>query len=53
MVLTSKDLNAINGGSISATLLNAVSRGITTLFNIGVAIGSSLRRLISGKICRL
>ena len=53
MILTKEELTMINGGGLTATLLNALSRTVTTLYGIGVAIGSSLRRLISGKMCRL
>jgi len=53
MVLTTKELANINGGGVSAALLNALSRTVTTLFGIGVAIGSSLRRLVKGKACQI
>ena len=53
MILTNKELATINGGGLSATLLNALSRAVSTVFSIGVSIGSSLRRLISGKACRI
>lgn len=51
MYLNNQELNEINGGSISATLLNAISRAVTTIYDIGYAIGSSIRRLVSGNVC--
>jgi len=53
MVLSNMELATINGGGLSATLLNALSRAVSTIFSIGVQIGSSLRRLISNKACRI
>ena len=53
MILTNEELASVSGGGISATMLNAISRCVTTLYGIGVAIGSSLRRLIGGKACRI
>ena len=53
MVLSKNELATINGGGLSATLLNALSRAVSTIFSIGVQIGSSLRRLISGKACSI
>ena len=53
MVLSNMELASINGGGFSAILLNALSRAVTTIFNIGVAVGSSLRRLITGNACRI
>ena len=43
----------IGGGAITGTLLTAITKGVTTIYNIGRALGSSLRRAISGKYCSL
>ena len=53
MILAKTDLAVISGGGLSATMLNAISRCVTTFYGIGLAIGSSLRRLIGGKACRI
>ncbi len=48
-----KDLIEIYGGGdlLNATLLNAISRAIDALMEVGRAIGSSIRRLTSNNIC--
>jgi len=43
----------IGGASITGTMLNAIAKGVNTIYNIGRALGSSLRRAISGKYCSL
>lgn len=51
MKLTNKELLNINGGALSATMMNALSRAATTLLKIGQTIGSSIRRFITGSYC--
>lgn len=50
--MTDQELYNISGGaSISASMLNAVSRGIETLYNLGRAFGTAINMLIKGKRC--
>lgn len=50
--LTNNELMNIEGGaSFSATLLNAASRAIATLLELGRNLGSAIRRTISGRYC--
>ena len=44
-------LNISGGAGISASWLNAVSRAVTTLLDLGRSLGTSIRRSVSGKIC--
>lgn len=53
MILQDRELIDINGGGISASLLNAFARGIKTVFEVGQAIGSAIRRIQSRKYCSL
>lgn len=50
-----KCLDEIYGGSTSltGTLLSAFDNVIKTLYDVGHAVGSSLRRVISGELCPL
>lgn len=50
MKLTNKELHEINGGA-SATMINALSRAVSTIFKIGQSIGSSIRRVFSRSYC--
>jgi hypothetical protein len=41
------------GAGISGTLINAFSRGITTLLELGRSLGNAIRRVTSNKVCPL
>ena len=50
--LNNNELMNIEGGAgFTATLLNAVSRTISTVIDLGRSLGSALRRVISGNVC--
>lgn len=52
MIFEYEALSKIKGGiSISATLLNAFARIISSVYDIGNSLGSSLRRIKDKKIC--
>ena len=47
-----EELIKVRGGfNFSATALNAVVRGINALYNLGVAVGTAIRRAGRKKIC--
>lgn len=43
----------IGGATLTGTMLSAITKGVSTIYNIGRALGSALRRAISGKYCSL
>lgn len=46
------ELFDICGGiSISGTLINAVTKGITTILDLGRSLGSAIRRIGSNNVC--
>lgn len=49
--LQKEEMKKIKGGGMSATMVNAVMRAVATMFNIGQAVGSAIRRTISGSYC--
>lgn len=53
MILTNAELVNISGGAITATFLNSLSRLISTVIDFGRQVGSSLRRIIGGKMCSI
>lgn len=53
MKLTNKELVETKGGAITASLLNAVSRGVNTIYELGRNIGSTIRRISTGKYCKI
>ncbi len=54
MELDSKQLITIYGGAtggISATMLNAIARGVTVMYSLGKAFGSAIRYVFGKKYC--
>lgn len=51
MTLKKEALMSIQGGAISAALLNGIIKGLEGLFNLGRSLGTSLRRLMTKKSC--
>lgn len=50
--MNNDELKTIVGGvAISATMINALSRGITSLYNLGRALGTAIRMAASGRRC--
>lgn len=49
--LNKEELLNIEGGSISGTLISAITRGINTVLDMGRALGNAIRRIGSGNIC--
>lgn len=54
MKLKDKELILVIGGAtqISGTLLNSISKLITTLLDLGRAVGSAIRYKVSGYTCK-
>ena len=53
MELNNYELVNIYGGSgaISATMINAIARGITVVYSLGRALGSAIRYAFGKKYC--
>lgn len=45
--------NIVGGATLSGTLINSISKLITTLLDLGRAVGSSLYYWKNGKSCKL
>lgn len=43
----------IEGGGISASVLNYFSTAVKTIYNIGQELGGAIRRIATGRICPL
>ncbi len=54
-VMNNKELISIYAGSsgVSATLLNAIVRGINTIYELGRTLGSIIRRTEEGELCEV
>ena len=49
--INKKEMYSIKGGAFNYTMLNAIARVASTMFTIGQAIGSAVRRMTSNKYC--
>jgi hypothetical protein len=52
-MLTNEELILVRGGGLSSTLLNSVSRFLEDIYKLGQSIGSSIRRVVSKKVCKI
>lgn len=51
--LTKQQLANISGGvNISGTLINAIIKGINSFLDLGRSIGTAIRRVQTGNICK-
>lgn len=52
--LNNDELYVIEGGaSLSGTLINAITGAGKFIYNVGQALGSSIRRIVGGNYCSL
>lgn len=51
MILNDQELVTIEGGSITASMINAFARAINTILDFGRTVGSSIRRIYSKNYC--
>ena len=51
MIISDNKLLEIKGGGISATLINALARGVNTILDFGRTVGTSIYMIITGKRC--
>ena len=54
MKLNTNELTTIQGGmNITGTLINSFTSGINTVLNLGRSVGSAVRRITEGNICKI
>ena len=53
MELKQEQLKNIVGGAstLTSAMLNAISKGVNTLYELGRQTGSALRRIVTNKYC--
>ena len=52
-MLSNEEMLNVRGGGVTATLLNSISRLVETVLNLGQIVGSSIRRSLSKKACKI
>lgn len=53
MKLNQEQMKNIAGGAITSAMINAISKAVNTLYELGKATGSAIRRLINKTYCPL
>lgn len=49
-----EEMRKVEGGSsISAALVEAIYKAVEAIYNLGDALGSTIRRLVEGKNCNI
>lgn len=51
--LDDRELLLIEGGKISAALINSLLRGASLILDLGRSLGTTIRRITSKKTCSL
>ena len=51
--LNENELYEVNGGSISGTLINAITSAGKLIYNLGQSLGSSIRRIVGDSYCSI
>jgi len=52
-MINNNELKQIIGGTITATFLGYIVRGINSILDLGRSIGTAIRRIQTGKLCSL
>ena len=53
MELTNTELMNISGGGFTAAFLQGTIKAVTTIYDMGRAFGSAIRRITSGNMCKI
>lgn len=51
MVLQNSELINVKGGSLTTSMINALTKAMTTILKIGQTIGSVIRRSVTHTYC--
>jgi len=51
--LNNDEMKQVEGGAITSAWMNAISKAVNTLYELGRATGSALRRIINNAYCPL
>ena len=52
MRLKNEEMQNVNGGgSITSSMLNAISKAVLAIYELGKSTGSSIRIIVSKKLC--
>ena len=52
-MLENEEMMKVTGGGITSALVNAATRLFASLLDLGKTVGSSIRRISTGKLCKI
>ncbi len=52
-MLSNEELMQVKGGALSGAIIDAMVNMMNTIFDLGRALGTSIRRVISKKYCKM
>lgn len=53
MKLNKEEMLKVDGGAITSAMINAISKAVNTLYELGRQTGSAIRRIIKNKYCSI
>lgn len=51
MELQKNEMTMITGGGLTSAMLNAISKAVNTVYDLGKQLGSSIRRMVTNQYC--
>jgi hypothetical protein len=51
MNLNQEQMKKVEGGAITSAMMNAISKAVNTIYELGRATGSAVRRIIKKAYC--
>lgn len=51
MLLSNNELMMVTGGGLTTTMINALTKAMTTILKLGQTIGSVIRRAVTKSYC--
>ena len=51
MKLNKEEMLKVDGGAITSAMINAISKAVNTLYELGRQTGSAIRRLVKNSYC--
>ena len=51
MEIKKEEMKQIIGGTVTSAIINAISKAVSTIYDLGQQTGSAIRRLVSGSYC--
>ena len=51
MEIKQEEMKSVNGGSITSSMINAISKVVQTIYDLGKSTGSAIRRIVTKNYC--